>query len=1319
MSIIGELLLPNLLAYLISLAAGERSAALAESREREINEALERNEALREALASTHSVRSDLRAACIELAQNRARLGVTPAEEPLWQLLSDEVFQEDLAEWLMAGGIEEGTAAKSRVLQTIEAALERGGAGPEQIASLRTGYFERVEKAVFAHPVLAHWRHQLSLDYLREQVAVLRQSAEEAAGVYSPAKKKAVIGRYCDKALVLWDIIDLSNLPAGDIHMATQKLLLRQLYMPLRVEVEPIQRREANDATLVRLEEQREVRRHREAGHLLVDESDQPGRRNVRCPVGERLAAFRQLVVLGDPGGGKTTMLRWMATAYLLRHKGDAAFKQVPDTQTLPAKPWIPVLIRCRDLGKDDLCRCFKDFLTQHLNKTELLPEEADVMRAVILDRLAKGEALLLVDGLDEITDPQVRMMFCQELEHTSARYPDAPIVVTSRIVGYRDMPYRMGSGFQHGVIAELRREDKDLFARRWVEVTEHELSPTAKSKRARDLLDALHSSDRIERLTGNPMLLTTLALVERKSGKIPNRRSDLYSDAVSVLLNFNPRHRAIDKREALPQLAYLAYEMCRLGVQRLNEDDILGLLERFREEYPNVRAVRVHEPQVFLQLLEAQSSILIKAGSIWQKDNFQEQPVWEFRHLTFQEYLAARALIDSYYSKRDKDKSLAEQVAPLAGQVVEVRPNRFRPKGEREVEVPESWREALRLLVADCRDDDVDGVLLAILIPAPGEESATTARPRTILASLCLSDEPNVSEEIAFQILDAFVAQVREGDVEGRGIGSLLAAGMELGKGAWAGFLKERLMKMYLRCKSGERNKFGSLWGKIEARWAPDEPDTFESWFTSLTTRVCGEDQIEKTSAALTIMSIAPIDSVWMTSKVIEALFALLSSNPPERLAGAWALGRLSQGVRLRRPVSKWHPDGAEVEILVKILQATDPDESFTFQWLLTSLGTSRDQRAVQPVIQCLEHFEWRVRRIAASASANLGDKRAVRPLIAKLDDLDFRVRMAIADALGRLGDKQAVGPLVAKLDDQDFNVRGSVAEALGELGDKQAVGPLIAKLDDQDSNVCGRVAEALGELGDKQAVGALIAKLDVEEIIVRGSVAQALGNLGDKQAVEPLIAKLDSQEPYVRGQIAEALGRLGDKKAVGPLIVMLDDEEGAVRLRVAKALGQLGDKAATGPLISKLDDQEANVRMSVAQALGQLDDKAAIGPLIAKLGDQDEKTGTNAAAALYVLGERKGLVALGRFLRSKNAEVRCNAVWAYSLTGDDMDRRLLSRDFDAVPPWLDPREPITESNIAGGAKALNISAEEVRARYEAMAVNLPLNLSWLPGTC
>ena len=122
MSIIGELLLTNLLTYMINLASGERSAAFAATRERKLKDALEKDEVLQKALASTHSIRDELRAACTELARNRAQLGVQSYEEPLWQLLSDEVFQTDLAEWLRAGAIAEGNDVKSRILQRMEAA---------------------------------------------------------------------------------------------------------------------------------------------------------------------------------------------------------------------------------------------------------------------------------------------------------------------------------------------------------------------------------------------------------------------------------------------------------------------------------------------------------------------------------------------------------------------------------------------------------------------------------------------------------------------------------------------------------------------------------------------------------------------------------------------------------------------------------------------------------------------------------------------------------------------------------------------------------------------------------------------------------------------------------------------------------------------------------------------------------------------------------------------------------------------------------------------------------------------------------------------
>lgn len=1272
-----------LLAQMIGFLRDGGKESARQQHEQELAQKLADEEALQTAIRSQRSIRDEVRVACAQLSKDRELLDVGDA---LWRLLSDESFQGDLTEWLRAGGIDEGQGSRERLTTAFRLAMVADGAPVEQIGFLETTFFASLERLLFSNHILARWRHQLSLDYLREQVAVLRQRADEAAGIYTPAKQASALDHYCENALATWDIIDLTNLPEGDVQITMQKLLLRQLYMPLRIEVEPSQRGDDADAALARFEEMREVRRRREAGHFIGDEPEWSDRNKSRSPIGKRLAVSHRMVVLGDPGGGKTTMLRWMATAYLLRHKGGDAFSKVPDTGTLPKRPWIPVLIRCRELGEVDLCRCFTDFLTQHLNKSELLPEESSIMRAVILDRIAKGEALLLVDGLDEITNPQVRVQFCQELERTAARYPDAPIVVTSRIVGYRDMPYRMGSGFEHGVIAELNRKDKDLFAQRWVEVTEQHQPTPEKAKRVQELIEALHSSDRIERLTGNPMLLTTLALVKRKVGKLPNRRTKLYAEAVSVLLNWNPRlYQTIEEDEAIPQLEYLAYEMCRRGVQRLTDDEVLELLENLRVEYPKIRAVRSREPREFLKHLEQRSSILIRSGGAWQKNNPAEKPVWEFRHLTFQEYLAARALLDGRYPARGKPKSLAEQVAPLAGAMETVQNLGQEPSANEEVDVPESWREALRLLVADCKDDDVDDVLLAILNPLDGEDVAKTGRPRAVLAALCLADEPNVSEENATLVLGTFAAKITQSDGNGPVKTSLDRAALEVAGSIWSPRLKLALIQEFVQRPSDLRFTVGGLWGMAEVSCWKKTTVPPKVFIGGLIKRLKSGERVEVISAALSLMEAAFEGRAEVVEGLSESLLVVLTQQDlPASHAAAWALGWLSNGSH-QTPERKslWIATGAEVDQVGKALEASPPDATSTRRWLAVILGFSKDRRA-------LPH------------------------LLRRLSDQDAKVRLAVIEALVQLGDIQAVVPLLTKLEDQVAGVRRAAIEALARLGEKQVFTPLLAKLDDQDAAVRRSVIAALVRFDDKQAVVPLLAKLDDEDAGVRTKVVEALGKLGDKQAVVPLLAKLNDEDADVREEVVEALGKLGDKQAVVPLLAKLDDQAADVRTAVIEALGQLADKQAVVPLLAKLDHQNADVRRAVIGTLGQLGDHQAIAPLLTKLDGSDTETGATTALALHKLGEQRGTRAWTQFYTSEDVERRLTAVRAYARPRDASDKRLLSRDSDAMDPWLDPQQPITESQVVNASQRLNITPEQVRFRYEAMAADLSLKLSW-----
>ncbi len=621
-----------ILSYLISLAAGFRTDALLkkEAEKRQQKLAKIANAEQLQVFKDTNVLAGELQHISFQIVkQFKDELEISDQDELLLNLFTDYDFLLGIAQWLVMWDIEEGIKAQQILESRMIAVLEQSGANPEYIDQIKNTYFALAAQEISRNPVLANWRHQLCLNALHQKVDQLHQFAAEQAGQYSPEQRKKAFDHYRNLTLESCDILDLAGLPEDDRHLATQKFILRQFYVPLRLNVEMARDTEISIEKLEQLESRREKQRLYAAGRFgdLSQDTDLQ-----RVSVGERIDAAQRLVVLGDPGAGKTTLVRWLVTAYLLKMKADPDFAELPDVATLPDKEWLPVLIRCRELDESCFTGALDDILRQTLRRAQLTEQEADILLAVLREQLADGKALLLLDGLDEITDATTRARFCRQIESIGSAYPLVPIITTSRIVGYREMPFRLGRGFEQATVTELSKEDKDEFAQRWCAATE---PLERQEKTANDLIHAIHSSDRIERLSGNPMLLTTLALVKRKVGKLPNRRADLYFEAVQVLLNWRSEvDEPIDRREAIPQLEYVAYEMCRRGVQRLREDEILELLENVRKDYPNIRSLKKHGAEEFLHLLERRTSILVEAGTV--RHDGMPVPVFEFRHLTF-----------------------------------------------------------------------------------------------------------------------------------------------------------------------------------------------------------------------------------------------------------------------------------------------------------------------------------------------------------------------------------------------------------------------------------------------------------------------------------------------------------------------------------------------------------------------------------------------------------------------------------------------------------------------------------------------------------
>ncbi len=795
------------------------------------------------------------------IQQTKETLKLGEQHAPLLRLFEDYKFLNELAKWLVLGQHGEGEQARKSLETRMIATLRGCGTKPELVTEFEKTFFALIERDIARNPTLAHWRQEASLKIL-------------SCKLFTPEQLQHALIRYRDLTLKFCDILDLASLPEDDRHLATQKFVLRNFYVPLRVRVEMTALTEED---LIKLELRRESERLQAAGREKGEQENLD-----RVAVGERLQQNSHFVVLGDPGAGKTTLIRWLVTAYLLKMKQDVDFAKLPDVKTLPSRDWLPILIRCRELDTDSLRGGLDDMLRQTLKKAELV-DDTEVLLVALKQQLHAGQALLLIDGLDEIADHTVRIGFCKQLETVAVSYPAVTMVITSRIVGYREMPFKMGHSFEHLIVTDLSKEDKDEFARRWCETTELKERCTQATT---DLIKAIHSSDRIERLTGNPMLLTTLALVKRKVGKLPTRRADLYYEAIKVLLNWRAEvDEPLDDREALPQLEYVAYEMCRRGEQRLREDEIVALLEEVRVNYANIRPLHKHSAEEFLKILQRRTSILIEVGTV-KRDGLLV-PIYEFRHIVFQEYLAGLALVRGHFPGHDKTKRLAERIAPLAGQLEEI---------EGEFAISENWREALRLCISSCNDDDVDEAITAILTPLNTEDAEKTARPRSVLAVLCLADEPNVSETVGNQVLQQFVQQMGENDGRGGVRTSLDTAAMELAHSVWAEKLQRELAQEFCQREAQVRWSPGGLCGMMGEEIIFASSDS-SSEIKKLIEQLDGTNESKILMSPLTIMNIAlsrhfPTDLVPVA---LDKLSVLLNQSNARDQAVVWAMGWLA----------------------------------------------------------------------------------------------------------------------------------------------------------------------------------------------------------------------------------------------------------------------------------------------------------------------------------------------------------------------------------------------------------------------------------------
>jgi formylglycine-generating enzyme required for sulfatase activity len=376
----------------------------------------------------------------------------------------------------------------------------------------------------------------------------------------------------------------------------------------------------------------------------------------VKVKVQEALAAHPRLVVLGDPGCGKTTLLRYLALTYardLLGEAGLVAHRLELSEQRLP------ILLPLRDFARyletnhpdpsTDGPKLLLDYLRTYFAHQDIaLPER------FLADRLQRVECAVLLDGVDEVAALATRHRVARIIERFTIAYPDNRYVVTSRIVGYTGSA-RLGEEYAVTTVRDFTQADIERFVTYWnraVEVTlaggETPYALQEARRQSEALLRAIQGSERVRDLAVNPLLLTVIALVQRYRAQLPERRTELYEEAVEVLLGKWDEAKGLEARTMMAGreldagdrrslLEPVALWMMEQRVREVEADELRRQLgRRFFEMVGDWRQAG-KAVDGFLRLINERSGLLAERG----------QGVYAFSHLTFQEHLAARAVAD------------------------------------------------------------------------------------------------------------------------------------------------------------------------------------------------------------------------------------------------------------------------------------------------------------------------------------------------------------------------------------------------------------------------------------------------------------------------------------------------------------------------------------------------------------------------------------------------------------------------------------------------------------------------------------------------
>lgn len=432
---------------------------------------------------------------------------------------------------------------------------------------------------------------------------------------------------------------------------------------------------------------------------------------------------YNNVVVLGDPGSGKTCFVKHEILAYCKPPQGAGSWYE----GHLPVYLSLAEAARLAD-GKTDL-----------LAICEIVSSRRgiELPKSVILRALSEGRGAFFFDGLDEVGFLDVRIALMSEINSLITKYAERGnrFVLSTRPAALA--PVDIPEGLTYIQLKGLSDDEMRVLAGRVLTIRvgadePQELSPDESALIDR-LLEDTRSNPGIARIAKNPLLLTLLVLIYANTGAVGARRHVIYTQAIKTLVSVRARETReqqiseADLRTRLGAIATAIFERRIAEIPRRSEVNrvLRGILRPGEADESANSAV-----DAFLQEVSEATGLL----SIHSENGCGAEDLITFMHYSFLEYYAAAGLLTGDYLQG-------------LGAIAE------NPR----------WKEVLTLLFGILSErGDVTPALIAILGHASDTEHITNSR--LLLALECAAECDVPPEAAQHKLFDALSYSVSQG---------------------------------------------------------------------------------------------------------------------------------------------------------------------------------------------------------------------------------------------------------------------------------------------------------------------------------------------------------------------------------------------------------------------------------------------------------------------------------------------------------------------------------------------------------------------------